>query len=127
MPSTFAAGELEQALSEIPWGIRTHQLLPDDPSTPSAARAEIALLDDDESAVSVACAESGWAIVGSRGRCMKPGRSFDTLDDLLLAISPAFETARINKLMEKLAGVAQERGERAHDLHDEGPEAAHAP
>jgi len=71
MPSAFAAAELEQALSEIPWGKRTHHLLPDDPSTPGAARAEVGLLDDDHAAVTVACSESGWAIVGSTGRCIK--------------------------------------------------------
>ncbi|GAA5891060.1 hypothetical protein JCM8208_003150 [Rhodotorula glutinis] len=127
MPSPFAAAELEQALSEISWGIRTHQLLPDEPATPGAALAEIGLLDGDESAVTVACSKSGWRIMASRGRCIKPGRSFDTLDDLLLAISPAFEAARMNKLMEKLAGVAQERSDRAHDVHEAGDEDAHAP
>ena len=71
MSSAFAAAELEQALSEIPWGKRTHHLLPDDPSTPGAARAEVGLLDDDHAAVTVACSESGWAIVGSTGRCIK--------------------------------------------------------
>lgn len=70
MPSAFAAAELKQALSEVPWGMRSYQLLPDDSSTPGAARADIDLLEEGRG-VTVACTEGGWAITGSRGRCCK--------------------------------------------------------
>ncbi|GJN88686.1 hypothetical protein Rhopal_001652-T1 [Rhodotorula paludigena] len=108
MPSAFAASELQQALSEVPWGMQSYRTLPDDPAAPGQARAEIDLLEDGQG-VTVACSEAGWDIVGSKGRCRKPGRSYDTLDDLLLAVSPAFEAMRMQKLMERLAGVAAER------------------
>ncbi|BGP29891.1 26S proteasome regulatory subunit 7 [Rhodotorula toruloides] len=61
MPSAFAASELKQALSEIPWGMRAHRLLPDDPATPGAARAEVDLLEEGQS-VTVSCSEGGWRI-----------------------------------------------------------------
>ncbi|BGP60071.1 26S proteasome regulatory subunit 7 [Rhodotorula toruloides] len=108
MPSAFAASELKQALSEIPWGMRTYRLLPDDPAEPDAARAEVDLLEEGQS-VTVSCSDGGWRIVGSKGRCRKNNAVFDTLDDLMLAVSPAFEAKRMEKLMEKLAEVADGR------------------
>lgn len=141
MPSAFAAAELRQALSEIPWGMRTHRSLPDDPAAPDAARAEVDLLEEGER-VTVSCSDGGWRIVGSEGRCSKvrsgshvhrsqlsdgssprspppvPPRLrsthqtntvFDTLDDLMLAVSPAFEAKRMERLMERLAEVASDR------------------
>ncbi|BGP05861.1 26S proteasome regulatory subunit 7 [Rhodotorula toruloides] len=111
MPSAFAASELKQALSEIPWGMRTYRLLPDDPAEPDAARAEVDLLEEGQS-VTVSCSDGGWRIVGSKGRCRKNNAVFDTLDDLMLAVSPAFEAKRMEKLMEKLAEVADGRQKR---------------
>ncbi|EGU12492.1 hypothetical protein RTG_01528 [Rhodotorula toruloides ATCC 204091] len=108
MPSAFAASELKQALSEIPWGMRAHRLLPDDPAVPDAARAEVDLLEEGQS-VTVSCSDGGWRIVGSKGRCRKNNAVFDTLDDLMLAVSPAFKGKRMEKLMEKLAEVADDR------------------
>lgn len=141
MPSAFAASELKQALSEIPWGMRAHRLLPDDPAVPDAARAEVDLLEEGQS-VTVSCSDGGWRIVGSKGRCRKVrlgptdakaamltillldlphlpvlnfahlaqnNAVFDTLDDLMLAVSPAFKGKRMEKLMEKLAEVADDR------------------
>ncbi|BGP45867.1 26S proteasome regulatory subunit 7 [Rhodotorula kratochvilovae] len=117
MPSAFAAAELKQALSEVPWGIRSHRTLPDDAAAPDEARAEVDLLEEGN-AVTVACSGGGWTILSSRGRCCKPGRAFDTLDDILLAVSPAFEAMRMHKLMEKLAGVAEERNGRANEAEE---------
>ncbi|GAA6047656.1 hypothetical protein JCM3770_001611 [Rhodotorula araucariae] len=126
MPSAFAAAELEQALSEVPWGIRTHRILQDHAAPPNEARAEVDLLEEGRT-VTVACSEGGWTIVASTGRCCKPGRAYDTLDDILLAVSPAFEAMRMSKLMEKLAGVAEDRNGLANEAEDHIDEAAITP
>lgn len=39
-------------------------------------------------------------------------RSFETLDDLLLVVSPEFEKKRMEKLFEKLSRVDEERNGR---------------
>ncbi|GAA5916828.1 hypothetical protein JCM6882_006365 [Rhodosporidiobolus microsporus] len=106
MPS-FAASELTQALSEVPWGIRTHRMLPSD--TAEEARAEVDLLEGYTAVVS--CREGGWSVVDAEGDCPKPRSVFETLDDLLLAISPAFDAKRIEKLFEKLNAVAEQQRE----------------
>jgi hypothetical protein len=37
---------------------------------------------------------------------LQPEHPFDTLDDLMLTVSPAFERLRIEKLLESLANAA---------------------
>lgn len=126
MPTEFASSELQQALSEIPWGYRSYTLLPDAPANPGDARVEIRLLDGDQDMVTATCGDRGWTLVhwstgkalvrypsrpplpraDDRVRALQPEHPFDTLDDLMLAVSPAFEKLRIEKLLECLADAA---------------------
>ncbi|GAA6029399.1 hypothetical protein JCM8097_003659 [Rhodosporidiobolus ruineniae] len=113
--SSFVESELTQALSEVPWGLRSSRLLPSTSS--DEARAEVDLLEEGQSAV-VSCRTGGWTVAAASGGCPKPSTVFDTLDDLLLAISPLFEEQRMHKLFEKLARVAQQQQdeEEAHEV-----------
>ncbi|BGP13701.1 hypothetical protein JCM10213_007088 [Rhodosporidiobolus nylandii] len=106
MYSSFAAQELSLALAEIPWGMRASRLLPATPA--NEARAEVELLEEGQLAV-VACTGKGWIVADTDGGCLKPSTVFDTLDDLMLAVSPAFEAKRMEKLFEKLAAVAEQQ------------------
>ncbi|GAA5874212.1 hypothetical protein JCM8547_007792 [Rhodosporidiobolus lusitaniae] len=106
MSNSFAASELKLALSEIPWGIRAYRLVP--PASTSEARAEVELLEEGQACV-VACQGAGWVVVEAQGGCAKPSSVFDTLDDLLLAVSPLFEAKRMEKLFEKLTAVAEQQ------------------
>ncbi|GAA5972571.1 hypothetical protein JCM8115_000270 [Rhodotorula mucilaginosa] len=106
MPTEFASSELQQALSEIPWGYRSYTLLPDAPTNPGDARVEIRLLDGDCDMVTATCGDRGWTLVHWSTGATLPEHPFDTLDDLMLAVSPAFERLRIEKLLESLANAA---------------------
>ncbi|GAA5822674.1 hypothetical protein JCM11251_004337 [Rhodosporidiobolus azoricus] len=103
---SFAASELQQALSEVPWGLRSHRILHSDAA--GEARAEVDLLETGQTAV-VLCREGGWSVVEAKGGCPNPDTVFETLDDLLLAVSPTFEAKRMEKLFEKLNAVAEQQ------------------
>ncbi|GAA5951816.1 hypothetical protein JCM3765_003125 [Sporobolomyces pararoseus] len=109
--SSFAQSELRQALSEIDsWGIKSVQIL----DQHYIATAQLILLEGTE--VIVECSESGWRFNNSQTSVQSIEadlleRKYDTLDDLLLAVSPQFEQKRMEKLFEKLSKVANERRE----------------
>ncbi|GAA5886146.1 hypothetical protein JCM3774_002996 [Rhodotorula dairenensis] len=105
MPTEFASSELQQALAEIPWGYRGYTLLPDPPAA-AAAAAEIRLLDPGDHTATASCTTRGWTLLHCTRDIQQPDQPFDTLDDLMLAVSPAFEKLRIEKLLERLADVA---------------------
>ncbi|BGP53836.1 hypothetical protein JCM8202_005611 [Rhodotorula sphaerocarpa] len=106
MATSFAASELRQALSEIPWGYRSHALLPADRARPGEALVEIRLLEDGELVVA-GCSDKGWTLIQHTTAHTQrhPDQPFDTLDDLMLVVSPRFEQVRMEKLLEKLASV----------------------
>jgi hypothetical protein len=134
---SFALSELRQSLSEIDsWGIESFQILDSDQRqqlSSDKATAGIVLLEG--SKVSIECSESGWKVLKSnqvsnlsfawiRTPSINPfllslqafdsgllESNHDTLDDLLLAVSPKFEQKRMEKLFEKLSEVANERSE----------------
>ncbi|GAA5830261.1 hypothetical protein JCM3766R1_002845 [Sporobolomyces carnicolor] len=111
---SFAQSEVRQALSEIDtWGFESAQTL--ETSTAEGddgAKARLVLLEGNT--VDVRCSEAGWTLSQSESlTCsLEPelyDRKFDTLDDLLLAVSPRFEEKRMEKLFEKLSQLAEAR------------------
>ncbi|GAA5910167.1 uncharacterized protein JCM6883_001099 [Sporobolomyces salmoneus] len=119
--TSFAQAELRQALSEVEtWGIKSARIV--DEGTSEKASAKLVLREGDE--VVVECSESGWVIVRSPVAEVRYSeadlicRPFDTLDDLLLAVSPEFEQKRMEKLFERLSKVAEERRESAVEEDD---------
>ncbi|GAA5881141.1 hypothetical protein JCM1840_001619 [Sporobolomyces johnsonii] len=121
MTASFAQSELSQALSEIPWGIRAARLRSAQFCPPGEAQAEVDLLEGGTTLV--ACSQQHWRVVEEQGmQSFSPdvlSRSFDTLDDILLAISPLFEQKRMEVLMSKLGALV----ERQSDPKDNEPDA----
>ncbi|GAA5991808.1 hypothetical protein JCM5350_003203 [Sporobolomyces pararoseus] len=137
--SSFSHSELRQALSEIgSWGIESARILDQHSAEGDKATAQLTLLEGLE--VTVECSESGWRLNKSEPLVKSLeadlfDRNFDTLDDLLLAVSPRFEQKRMEKLFEKLSDVANERreavtGDEGSDIeygnYDDGSDQAHA-
>ncbi|CEQ39870.1 SPOSA6832_01439 [Sporobolomyces salmonicolor] len=120
MSTAFAQAELSQALSEIPWGVRAARIRPAESCPPGEARAEVDLLEG--ATTLVVCSEQHWRVAEERGmQSFSPdvlSRAFDTLDDILLAISPLFEQKRMEMLMSKLGALADRLSDPSDDELD---------
>ncbi|SCV69122.1 BQ2448_2142 [Microbotryum intermedium] len=119
---SFSTTELPQSLDEIQAysGIQAYTILPPHfCSSPTESRAEIKLLEKGDTAV-VSCSEKGWAIALRSvvdwkrlppDSAAKDNETFETLENLLAYLSPAFEAKRMQVLADKLSAVSVERGE----------------
>ncbi|GAA5887788.1 hypothetical protein JCM16303_002331 [Sporobolomyces ruberrimus] len=110
---SFSQSELDQALSEVdPWGFTSSRIV----QHPTKAIVDLVLLERNQ--VRIECTESGWRLLTcpeyeqSLIDSTTYDRSFETLDDLLLVVSPEFEKKRMEKLFEKLSRVDEERNGR---------------
>ncbi|KAK4058645.1 26S proteasome regulatory subunit 7 [Microbotryomycetes sp. JL221] len=116
----FSKDELEQALSEVgPWGLSSYRILPKHMcASDSEARAQLELLDGqregfepDKAVISVS--ERGWQVCLRSHLPTEPDdkddTTFETLDDLLLFLSPAFRNKRDTMLFDKLASLQQQQ------------------
>jgi hypothetical protein len=129
MVESFAESELGRALSEISsWGLESFRIL-DQTSPPTA---DLNLLEGRQ--ITVSCSEAGWKVLDQVGCTSLPlslsrvdpqritdstqansieeprePKSFPTLDDLLLSVSPDFERKRMERLFERLDRVKEER------------------
>ncbi|KAH9841806.1 uncharacterized protein C8Q71DRAFT_349098 [Rhodofomes roseus] len=101
MHNDFPGGELENALKEHAFGLSRYEILH---KSPHEARARIALLEG--KAVNVMLTTSGYSIVCD---VESPARTFESLDDLLLSVSPRFEEARQQALLAKLQLLAEQQ------------------
>ncbi|KAM0792459.1 hypothetical protein ACM66B_005134 [Microbotryomycetes sp. NB124-2] len=131
----FSSDELERALSEVSsWGLSSYSILPRTMcASDSEARAQIELLDGVDSSASatatasqcslerdkavISVSEQGWQVclrsVSNVSNLPpdsadKDNQTFQTLDDLLMYLSPAFKRNRDELLMSKLAGLAEQ-------------------
>ncbi|GAA6061845.1 hypothetical protein JCM10212_000762 [Sporobolomyces blumeae] len=115
MSNSFAESELRTALAEVPWGVSSAEIRP--PLPDGTATALVELLEGNK--VLVGCSERGWCLLPGPG--VRPSdaaldrRPFETLDDLLVAVSPAFESNRIQRLLSKLDDVAAESRSSSND------------
>ncbi|GAA5831639.1 hypothetical protein JCM5353_000988 [Sporobolomyces roseus] len=105
--SSFAHTELEQALSEIPWGYKQSSIHPPSKSKHNNRNAIVDLQLLCDRTVEIECSEAGWKVLRDpQGQIPSESAAYeawwDTLDNLLIQISPEFERKRMEKLLEKL-------------------------
>ncbi|SCZ97659.1 BZ3500_MvSof-1268-A1-R1_Chr4-3g07344 [Microbotryum saponariae] len=120
--SSFSSTELLSSLSEIQSysGIQSYTVLPAHfCSSANESRAEIKLLEKGDTAL-IVCSDKGWGIALRSvvdwkrlppDSAAKDTETFETLENLLAYLSPAFEARRMQVLSDKLSAVRMERGE----------------
>ncbi|KZT63784.1 hypothetical protein DAEQUDRAFT_741715 [Daedalea quercina L-15889] len=99
LPDAFPGGELLNALKEHSFGISHYGILR---TSPHEAKARVVLLE--ENVVTVLLTTDGYSIADG-DECR--GGTFESLEDLLAAVSPRFVESRQQSLIAKLQLLAE--------------------
>ncbi|KAH9936619.1 uncharacterized protein B0H18DRAFT_863711, partial [Fomitopsis serialis] len=94
IPADFPGGELSNALKEHSFGISRFEIVH---TSSHEARARITLLDERE--VTIVLTTNGYNV---RREVLLNARTFESLDDLLVSVSPQYREIQQQALLTKL-------------------------
>ncbi|KAI0669263.1 hypothetical protein C8Q78DRAFT_1042559 [Trametes maxima] len=105
-PSAFVREELERALAEQSFGISGFEVTS---SSPLKAAARVDLLEGDS--VLISLTSRGFQLHSPSEAPMDPDHDseavFETIEQLLQTVSPAYESAKRNALLARLESLAE--------------------
>ncbi|KAG2010213.1 hypothetical protein CC2G_013052 [Coprinopsis cinerea AmutBmut pab1-1] len=104
-PSSFYHDELERALAEQRFGVHSYRILS---SSPRQSSAFVTTLEGHK--LNVALTAQGYTVESKRSdgtESTVPPRTYETIEDLLQAISPSYSIRRQERLISALQNISR--------------------